>query len=168
MVQVSMKLEMRDTPGQLVRALKPISDTGGNIIAVIHQRESLTRAEVIDVQVVIELPEKRLEELVARMNEQGVTVQRIGTERLIHKKSLIMIGHIMHTDLTDTVNHIDTTGYAEVSELELIMPAIAEPSSARMMIKATNAESMNKALEILRQVAHKKDILVIESLEENG
>jgi len=82
MVQVSMKLEMKDTPGQLVRALKPISDTGGNIIAVIHQRESLTRAEVIDVQVVIELPEKRLEELVARMKEQGVTVQRIGTERL--------------------------------------------------------------------------------------
>jgi len=168
MVQVSMKLEMKDTPGQLVRALKPISDTGGNIIAVIHQRESLTRAEVIDVQVVIELPEKRLEELVARMNEQGVTVQRIGTERLIHKKSLILIGHIMHTDLTDTVDHIDTTGYAEVSELELIMPAIAEPSSARMMIKATNAEAMNKALEILRQVARKKDILVIESLEENG
>lgn len=168
MVQVSMKLEMKDTPGQLVRALKPISDTGGNIIAVIHQRESLTRAEVIDVQVVIELPEKRLEELVARMNEQGVTVQRIGTERLIHKKSLIMIGHIMHTDLTDTVNHIDTTGYAEVSELELIMPAIAEPTSARMMIKATNAAAMNKALEILRQVAQKKDILVIESLEENG
>ncbi|MDD1672500.1 MAG: amino acid-binding protein [Methanomicrobiales archaeon] len=163
-----MKLEMKDTPGQLVRALKPISDTGGNIIAVIHQRESLTRAEVIDVQVVIELPEKRLEELVARMNEQGVTVQRIGTERLIHKKSLILIGHIMHTDLTDTVDHIDTTGYAEVSELELIMPAIAEPSSARMMIKATNAEAMNKALEILRQVARKKDILVIESLEENG
>lgn len=168
MVQVSMKLEMKDTPGQLVRALKPISDTGGNIIAVIHQRESLTRAEVIDVQVVIELPEKRLEELVARMKEQGVTVQRIGTERLIHKKSLIMIGHIMHTDLTDTVNHIDTTGYAEVSELELIMPAIAEPTSARMMIKATNAAAMNKALEILRHVAQKKDILVIESLEENG
>ncbi len=34
-----MKLEMKDSPGQLVAALKPISDVGGNIIAVIHQRD---------------------------------------------------------------------------------------------------------------------------------
>ena len=34
-----MKLEMKDSPGQLVAALKPISEVGGNIIAVIHQRD---------------------------------------------------------------------------------------------------------------------------------
>ncbi|MDD1679050.1 MAG: amino acid-binding protein, partial [Methanomicrobiales archaeon] len=87
-------------------------------------------------------------------------------ERLVHKKSLIMIGHIMHTDLTDTVDHIDKTGFAEVSELELIMPAIAEPSSARILIKAAHAPAMQQALEILREVARKKDLLIIESLED--
>ena len=168
MVQVSMKLEMKDVPGQLIRALKPISDMGGNIIAVIHQRDSSSRSGTIDVQVVAEMPEGRVRDLIDRMKEQAVTVSRIGTERLIHKKSFIMIGHIMHTDLTDTVDHIDKTGYAEVSELQLVMPAIAEPSSARILIKAENAAAMNRALEILREVSRKKDILVIESLEENG
>jgi len=166
MVQVSMRLEMKDTPGQLVRALIPISESGGNIIAVIHQRDSSSRSDTIDVQVVIELPEGRMQALVEEMKGQGVTVTRIGTERLVHKKSLIMIGHIMHTDLTDTVDHIDKTGFAEVSELQLIMPAIAEPSSARILIKATHAAAMNQALEILREVARNKNILVIESLEE--
>jgi ACT domain-containing protein len=166
MVQVSMRLEMKDTPGQLVRALLPISETGGNIIAVIHQRDSSSHSETIDVQVVVEIPEGRVHDLVDKMKDQGVTVTRIGTERLIHKKSLIMIGHIMHTDLTDTVDQIDKTGFAEVSELQLIMPAIAEPSSARILIKAAHANAMNQALEILRKVARKKEILVIESLED--
>ncbi len=166
MVQVSMKLEMKDTPGQLVRALIPVSETGGNIIAVIHQRDSSSRSGTIDVQVVVEIPEGKVPHLIDRMKDQGVTVTRIGTERLVHKKSLIMIGHIMHTDLTDTVDHIDKTGFAEVSELELVMPAIAEPSSARILIKAAHASAMQEALEILRDVARKKDLLIIESLEE--
>jgi len=161
-----MRLEMKDTPGQLVRALKPISESGGNIIAVIHQRDPSSRSDTIDVQVVIELPEGRMQALVEEMKGQGVTVTRIGTEHLVHKKSLIMIGHIMHTDLTDTVDHIDKTGFAEVSELQLIMPAIAEPSSARILIKATHEAAMNQALKILREVARNKNILVIESLEE--
>jgi ACT domain-containing protein len=168
MVQVSMKLEMKDTPGQLVRALIPVSETGGNIIAVIHQRDSSPHSDTIDVQVVVEIPEGRMQNLIDKMKDQGVTVTRIGTERLVHKKSLIMIGHIMHTDLTDTVDHIDKTGFAEVSELELIMPAIAEPSSARIMIKAAHESAMHQALEILRAVARKKDLLIIESLEDGG
>lgn len=158
---------MKDTPGQLIRALKPISETGGNIIAVIHQRDSASHSDVIDVQVVIELAEGKIQNLIDKMRQQGVTVQRIGTERLIHRRSLIMIGHIMHTDLTDTVDHIDKTGYAEVSELQLVMPAIAEPTSARIIIKASNEASMVKAVDILREVAKKKEILVIEPLEDS-
>ncbi|MDD1678612.1 MAG: amino acid-binding protein, partial [Methanomicrobiales archaeon] len=88
MEQVSMKLEMKDTPGQLVRALIPVSETGGNIIAVIHQRDSSPHADTIDVQVVVEIPEGRMQNLIDRMKDQGVTVARIGTERLVHKKSL--------------------------------------------------------------------------------
>ncbi|MFY1644544.1 amino acid-binding protein, partial [Methanoculleus bourgensis] len=67
-----MKLEMRDRPGQLVAALKPISAVGGNIIAVIHQREATTAAEALDVQIVLELPEGRLERLLELLREQGV------------------------------------------------------------------------------------------------
>ncbi len=163
-----MKLEMKDSPGQLVAALKPISDVGGNIRAVIHQRDSSPHSDTIDVQVVVEIPEGRVQDLVNRMNAQGVTVTRIGTERLIHKKSLIIIGHLVHTDLTDTVDQIDKTGFAEVSELQLVMPAIAEPSSARILIKAANENSMDNAMDIRREVARKKELLVIESLEDGA
>jgi ACT domain-containing protein len=77
-----------------------------------------------------------------------------------------MIGHIMHTDISDTVDQIDRTGYAEVSELSLMMPAISERSSARITIRAANRKDMESALGILRKVAGKKELLVVEPLEE--
>jgi ACT domain-containing protein len=163
-LQVSMKLEMKDSPGQLVAALKPISDLEGNIIAVIHQREPDSDSDTLDVQIVLELPKGRLEKLIALLKEQGVHIQRIGEERLLYKRSVIMIGHIMHTDLSDTVDQIDSTGFAEVSELSMVMPAVNEPSSSRITIRAENRKSMESALAILRRVSKRKSLLLIEPL----
>ncbi|MDD1687075.1 amino acid-binding protein [Methanoregula sp.] len=161
-----MKLEMKDSPGQLVAAIKPISDVGGNIIAVIHQREPDQDTDILDVQIVLELPEGRLEKLIVLLKEQGVHIQRIGEERLLYKRTVILIGHLMHTDLSDTVDQIDSTGYAEVCELSMSMPAVNERSSSRITIKALSKTDMESALAILRKVAKKKDLLMIEPLGE--
>jgi ACT domain-containing protein len=161
-----MKLEMKDQPGQLVAALKPISAVGGNIIAVIHQREATTPVEGLDVQIVLELPEGRLENLLELFREQGVSVVRIGEERLLYECTLIVIGHLMHTDISDTVDRIDRTGSAEVTELSLVMPAISSPSSARITIRSTTRTEMKKAIRILREVAREKELLIIEPLED--
>ena len=161
-----MKLEMKDSPGQLVAALKPISDVGGNIRAVIHQREPDSTSDTLDVQIVLELPEGRLEKLVSLLREQGVHIQRIGEERLLYQRTVILIGHLMHTDLSDTVDRIDSTGYAEVSELSMSMPAVHERSSSRLTIKARSKEDMESALSILRKVSAAKSLLLIEPLED--
>jgi ACT domain-containing protein len=165
-VQVSMKLEMKDSPGQLVRALKPISDVGGNIIAVIHQREPGSDHGTLDVQIVLEVPDGRLETLVGLLKEQDVHIQRIGEERLLYKRTVILIGHLMHTDLSDTIDKIDSTGFAEVSELVMSMPAVKERSSSRLTIRSVSKGDMEAALAILRQVSEQKSLLLIEPMEE--
>ncbi|HDR74054.1 MAG TPA: amino acid-binding protein [Methanoculleus sp.] len=162
-----MKLEMKDKPGQLIAALKPISDLGGNIMAIIHQRDpSAAPGDTIDVQIMLDLPGSTLEPLVETLTAQGVNVVRIGEERLLIRRSVILIGHIMHTDLTDTVDRIDSSGLAEVAELGMVMPAINEPSSAKITLKSSSQEEIGRAIDLLRRVAREKDLLVIEPLEE--
>lgn len=161
-----MKLEMKDSPGQLVAALKPISEVGGNIIAVIHQRDPDPGNHTLGVQIVLTLPEGRLDKLVSLLKAQGVHIQRIGKERLLYTRTVIMIGHLMHTDLSDTVGQIDSTGFAEVCELSMSMPAINERSTSRVTIKSVNRADMESALSILRRVAQQKSLLLIEPLEE--
>jgi ACT domain-containing protein len=74
----------------------------------------------------------------------------------------------MHTDLSDTVDRIDSTGFAEVSELSMSMPAVNERSSSRLTIKSVSRRDMEEAIAILRTVARQKDLLLIEPLEESA
>ena len=167
-MQVSMKLEMKDSPGQLVRALKPISEVGGNIIAVIHQRDPDIDGDTLNVQIVLELPKGRIDNLVSLLKEQGVHIQRIGEERLLYQRTVILIGHLMHTGLSDTVDQIDSTGFAEVTALAMSMPGVNERSSSRITIKAVSREDMEAALAILRRVSKQKSLLLIEPLEDSS
>jgi ACT domain-containing protein len=163
-----MKLEMKDSPGQLVAALKPISEVGGNIIAVIHQRDPDLDGDTLNVQIVLELPKGRIDNLVSLLKEQGVHIQRIGEERLLYQRTVILIGHLMHTGLSDTVDQIDSTGFAEVTELAMSMPGVNERSSSRITIKAVSREDMEAALAILRRVSRQKSLLLIEPLEDSS
>ena len=167
-MQVSMKLEMKDSPGQLVAALKPISDVGGNIIAVIHQRDPDIDGDTLNVQIVLELPKGRLDNLIGLLKEQGVHIQRIDEERLLYQRTVILIGHLMHTGFSDTVDQIDSTGFAEVTEVAMSMPAITERSSSRITIKAVSRDDMEAALAILRRVSQQKSLLLIEPLEDTA
>jgi ACT domain-containing protein len=163
-MRISMDLELKDTPGQLVHVLTPISDLGGNIISVIHHHDEKTFRNTIPVFVVVEMEEKRLDDLRKRLERSGATIVRMGKIRLREAVSILLIGHIIHTDLTDTIDLIDRTGYAEVQDLSLAMPEIDGPSSAVITISATGTTELKKAVEILRGAAQKKDLLMIEPI----
>jgi ACT domain-containing protein len=165
-LQISLKLEMKDKPGQLVEVLQPISELGGNIIAVIHEREPGTSDEYLEIQIVLAIQDSKVDMLLDRLRAKGANIMRLGKERLLHRSDIVMIGHLLHTDLTDTVDQIDRTGVAEVTELSIVMPGIDEPSSARITIKAISDEELGHAMDILRKVASEKDLLIIEPLED--
>jgi len=80
----------------------------------------------------------------------------------------VLIGHIIHSDIGDTIDRIDSTGFAEVVDLSLSMPAIEKTSSAYLVINAEGENELKNALEILREVAIKKDLLMIEPIRLNS
>jgi ACT domain-containing protein len=150
---VSMTLELKDIPGQLVLALLPLSELHGNIMSVIHQHEEKTHRGTIPVQITFEIDQSLLNELIERLEKSGVGVARVGEERLRSSVSVILIGHIIHSDIGDTIDKIDSTGFAEVVDLSLSMPAIEKTSSAYLVINAVGEKELKNALEILRDVS---------------
>ncbi len=165
---VSMTLELKDIPGQLVLALSPISELHGNIMSVVHQHEEKTPRGTIPVQITFEIDQRVLDELIERLEKSGVKVARVGEERLRSSVSVVLIGHIIHSDIVDTIDRIDSTGFAEVVDLSISMPAIEKTSSAYLVINAVGEKELKKALEILRDVAGKKDLLMIEPIRLNS
>jgi ACT domain-containing protein len=113
----------------------------------------------------LEMDRSKLDAVKSQLEGLGVTVVRAGEVRFIEDVAVVLVGHIMDSDLGDTVNRIDSTGFAEVMDLALTMPGVNEPSSAYMKIRATGKEEIAKALSILRQVGEEKKLLVIEPIE---
>ncbi len=75
-----LRMEITDAPGMLARVAGAIADAGGNIIEIYHQRlfqdVPVTRA---DLDVVLETRNlAHLEEIVARIEEAGITVRLLG------------------------------------------------------------------------------------------
>jgi ACT domain-containing protein len=137
-------------------------------MSVIHQHEEKTPRGTIPVQVTFEIDQGVLDELTEKLEKNGVGVARVGEERLRSSISVVLIGHIIHSDIGDTIDRIDSTGFAEVVDLSLSMPAIEKTSSAYLVINAEGENELKNALEILREVAIKKDLLMIEPIRLNS
>jgi ACT domain-containing protein len=163
-MKISMDIELKDIPGQLVLALKPVSDFGGNILSVLHQRDKKTPSGRIPVQLALEIEERRLDRLVEGLKERGVNVVRIGKERLKESMVVLLIGHIVHSDIRKMIDSIDSTGFAEVVELSLSMPGVDKKSSASVTLSAIGTEELKEALNILERTVNKKGIMVISSI----
>ena len=164
-MRLSMDLELQDIPGQLLLAMQPMKDNKANIISVVHHRERKTPRGMIPVRFVVEMDRSKIETVKNQLKESGISVVRAGEDRLIESVSVVLVGHVLDSDLGDTVSRIDSTGFAEVMDLSLTMTGVNEPSSAYMKIRATGKAEIQKALAILREVGAEKKLLIIEPVE---
>lgn len=162
---MDLSIELRDVPGELVRALSPVSETGANIVSVVHHREKRTARGTLPVELEVEIEEGRLDTLLDALRENGVQIINVGRNRLRERLSVILIGHVLHTGLQDTIDRIDDTGYAEVVDMALEMPGIDADSTAWLGIRTASAEKSAKVLNLLKDMAEEKELTLIKGLE---
>ncbi len=167
MALVSIVVEIKDKPGQLLKALEPVSRMGGNILGILHQREKMSPLGRIPVEISIKIDEDKVESLIETIEGNDVIVRSYNEVRLTTTTSALLVGHIIRTDLSDTINRIDSTGYAEVVDIRVNMPQLKEPSTAMITISATGKDKLNEAMGLLNYVCRDKEILVVEPLNED-
>ncbi len=162
---LTLIVELEDKPGQLVKVLEPISKLGGNIVGIVHQRGKKTPLNRVPVEISLKIDGKKVDRLLDVLKRSGVIIRSCNEEKLIATTSLLLIGHIIHTDVSDTINKIDS-GDAECVELHVSMPRVNEPSTAMVTISARNEDKLKAAVEKLKKVCREKGIDVIEPINE--
>ncbi|WP_435344413.1 amino acid-binding protein [Haloarchaeobius sp. HRN-SO-5] len=162
----TVRLELVDEPGELLRALRPIAENGGNLLSVFHERGNLTPRGNIPVEVDLECSPARFENVVDGLREAGVTVTQAGAEQYAEQVTVLLVGHLVDTDLSDTLSSVEECTGASVTDFSLDAPeGTAEPSSARLHL-AVDPELVDDALSAVRAVAERKDLMVVEPLVE--
>jgi ACT domain-containing protein len=164
----TVRLELVDEPGELLRALEPIADNGGNLLSIFHERGNVTPRGHIPVEVDLEATPERFETIVDALREAGVNVIRAGADRYGEELAVVLVGHLVDTDLSDTLSRVEDCGGTTITDVSLNGPeGTGEESAARLRLLAS-ADSRDRALETVRSIAEEKDLRVIEPLADGG
>jgi ACT domain-containing protein len=155
-------MELEDKPGQLVKVLDPIAKLGGNIQSVIHLREKKTPLGRLPVTVVFEIQDKeKLERLLQNLRDMGIRITQVGEKELLIKTTLLLLGHIVHSDLQKIIDALNAMESVRVSDLTLAVGGVGMESAARMSLLAGNPEQLVRALSLVEEMASRMGLLVV-------
>jgi len=164
----TLRLELVDEPGELLRSLKPIAENGGNLLSIFHERGNVTPRGHIPVEVDVEATPDRFETIVDGLRDAGINVIQAGTERYSEGLTIILSGHLIDTDLSDTLSQIQETKYATVTDISLTAPQGATDISSARLKLATESGSTSDVLESIRHIADEKELRLVEPLTTGG
>jgi len=102
-----------------LRALEPIANNGGNLLSIFHERGSLTPRGHIPVEVDLECAPHRFEQIVAALRDAGVAVIAADAERYGEAITVLLVGDLVDTDLSDTLSRLEACSSASVADLSL-------------------------------------------------
>ena len=106
-MRMDLVLELLDVPGQLVKALEPISGVGVNLVTVIHKRDYKNENGNVPVQLTVEGEQEDLQRLIQRFDDLGFSIIEMDGVVKKEKISTILFGHIVDQDLRDTMDRIN-------------------------------------------------------------
>jgi len=162
----TVRLELVDRPGELLRALGPIADNGGNLRSIFHERGNVTPRGHIPVEVDLEATPAQFETIVDGLREADINVVRAGAEQYSEEVVVVLVGDLVETDLSDTLSRIQERSGASVQDFSLSAPGTDE-ASGRLRL-ATEAGETDAVLDAVRSMASEKSLKVVEPLTAGG
>ncbi|PSP50662.1 amino acid-binding protein, partial [Halobacteriales archaeon QH_3_68_24] len=106
----------------------------------------------------------RFDGIVEALREAGINVIQAGSRRYGESLTLVLSGHVVDTDLSDTLSRIHETTQATVTDLSLSAPEGTEDESSARLRLATEENERRATLAAVREIADEKGLRVIEPL----
>ena len=165
-MRVNLEVNLRDIPGELLRVLEPIAKYGGNIVSIIHLRDRLLKPnQRVKVNLIVEVPsQKSLENIIKEIESRGIFISKVGEVKRRRIITVALVGHIVDTDLRDTIDRINDLKYALVEDVSLSMPSPEKESSAIFEISLDEGINLKKFYEELERICKEKNLLIIREI----
>lgn len=158
-MRMDLVLELMDVPGQLVKALEPISSLGANLVTVVHKRDYKNDNGMVPVQLTLEGEHEDLKNVVNRFEDLGFTIIEMDGVVKKEKITTIFFGHIVDQDLRDTMDRINELTGVEIVAFDIILNG-EEKSTALINIES-DVGKKQIIFNRIEEIAGEKDLLVI-------
>lgn len=161
----TLRIELDDEPGELAAALEPIAEQGANLLSVFHERGNQTPSGRIPIEIDLECPAGRFDAIVDALREGGVTVVAADEEYYGEALSVLLTGHVVDTNLSETLRAIEAGEIVTINEMELSASGGTGGESSALFRLGARSGEREAALERMREVADANDLTVVEPLE---
>lgn len=161
----TLRLELDDEPGELAAALDPIAEHGGNLLSVFHERGNLTPGGRIPIEIDLECPAGRFDAIIEELRERDVTVVAADEEYYGEALNVILTGHVVDTNLSETLRAIEAGDIVTIKEMQLSAAGGTESESSALFRLGARTGQREEALERMREVAAENGLGVVEPLE---
>ncbi len=161
-MRMNLILEILDVPGQLVSILSPIGELGANLVTIVHKREIKAEEGKVPVQITLEGERENLQAVTDKFKEMGVNLIEVDDTIKKEKLSTILYGHIIDTDLRDSVDKINAVDGLVVSDLQLKLDG--ELKSTALLTIELDVGKREIAYDKVMEIAKEKDFLVIDEV----
>ena len=128
------------------------------MVTVIHQRENKNEKGMVPIQLTLEGERDNLNAVIEKFKEMNISIIEI--DGVVRKEyfSTILYGHIIDTDVRDTVDKINAVDGLVVSALRFKL--VGELASTALLTIEMDVYAYEKVMEIARE----KDFLVIDEV----
>lgn len=161
-MRMNLILEILDVPGQLVSILNPIGELGANVVTIVHKREIKAEEGKAAIEIALEGERENLQAVIDKFKDMGVPLIEVDDAVKKEKLSTILYGHIIDTDLRDTVDKINAVDGLVVSDLQLKLDG--ELKSTALITIELDLGKRDIAYNKIMEIAEAKDFLVIDEV----
>ena len=164
-MKVNVDLRLNDIPGQLVRALEPISDNGGNIRGVVHHHDAMLGGRIA-VNVTFEVrSEQVLDRIMCVWKERDVDIAKIDSFLETFPIQYLLVGDISSKELESIAKGLESM--ENIASIDIRYSGSANSSAHAAMItgKASKKEAIDALNDFFYERAEKKNYMMIRGLE---
>lgn len=161
-MKFDVRMELRDAPGQLEKALNVLSRFGGNVRTIAHER-SAAHGGSVPVHIVAEVPDAARDRLLETLREEWVILSVAGVDEY-RRFAVLLLGHVFRADLRALTDSVFACG-AEVRAVRAEIRGEDEPSAVIIEAVAPSAALAVEAERRLCDAARVRGLVPVPALE---
>lgn len=163
-MRVNVDLRLKDVPGQLIKALEPISVNEGNIVGVVHNHDLVTGGR-ISVNVTFEYKDQRaLDAIFSAWKERGVEVVKMGEIVRTFAAEYLLVGDLAHSTLRTITEGIEKMDGVETIDLQYSLSTSTDNKSVLLLVNVREKGRLRDIDDYLKNNSKASDFLLIRGM----
>jgi ACT domain-containing protein len=163
-MMVNAELYVKDLPGQLVGSLEPISLVDGNIVGVVHDRETIVSNRItVSVTFTVGSAED-LEKLKAIWKKRDVVISRMGSVNETFAMEYMLIGEISASYIEELIDEASKIVQFDSIDVRYSSKTASSKRTAMILVKVRSEDDVDELDMFLAAACRKTGTVYVRGL----